>query len=226
MSTMTLTVQDGVNLLTLTNGENVNGLTLDVVNEYLQNLDKVEAYEGNSAFVLYSDDPKTFCNGINLEWLMSCNAETVTEFVTRLEDLYLRVALLNMPTVACINGNCYAGGAILASAFDFRTMRVDRGRFCYPEVNIKIPFTEVMFDIIDLNANKKALKEMALLGTAFTGEECKELDVVDNLYSLEELLPKTLEFAGELAQKDRPTYTTIKRGMRKALMAHWEARQS
>lgn len=226
MSTMTLSVQDGVNLLTLTNGENVNGLTLDVVNEYHQNLDQVEATEGNTAFVLYSDDPKTFCNGINLEWLMSCDADTVTKFVTRLEDLFLRVALLNMPTIACLNGNTYAGGAILATAFDYRTMREDRGRFCYPEVNIKIPFTEVMFDIIDLNANKKALKDMALMGTAYTGAECKDLDVVDSLYSMEELLPKTLEFASELAQKDRATFAAIKRGMRKALMAHWQARQS
>ena len=219
MSTMTLTVENGINLLTLTNGDNENGLTLDVVNEYLENLDKVEAYEGDTAFVLASDHAKTFCNGINLEWLMSAPPETAKEFVSQLEKLYLRVALLNMPTIACINGNCYAGGAILASAFDFKTMREDRGRFCYPEVNIRIPFTELMFEIINLNPNKRALKEMALLGSAFTGAESLERDVVDHLFSMEELLPKTLEMAAMLAQKDRKTYTIIKRGLRKDLVA-------
>ena len=49
--------------------------------------------------------------------------------------------------------HAYAGGALIASACDFRTMRADRGRFCFPEVDIKIPFTPIMTEIVRLLPN-------------------------------------------------------------------------
>jgi ribosomal protein L35AE/L33A len=61
-------------------------------------------------------------------------------FTLQLENMLLRLALLNLPVIAEIGGNAYAGGAILASACDFRFMRSDRGRFCFPEVHLGIPF--------------------------------------------------------------------------------------
>ena len=142
------------------------------------------------------------------------------EFVDTLEEVFYRLAMLNLPTIGCINGNCYAGGAILATAFDFRVMRDDRGRFCYPEVNIKIPFTEMMIDVIELLPNKHALKHMALTGVAKTGKECLEDNIVDALFPMESLQAGALGYAKELAKKDRSTYTTIKHSLRKNIAKH------
>ena len=137
----------------------------------------------------------------------------------------LRVGLLDMPTIIGLNGNCYAGGAIFATAFDFKFMRSDRGRFCYPEVNINIPFTDVMSAIIQLNPNKQVLKEMALIGTAFTGEECLKHQIVDHIFSQNELRPKVLEFAQAMAGKDRKTFGNIKSGLRPSLVAFKQQRK-
>ncbi|OUS23593.1 hypothetical protein A9Q99_26445 [Gammaproteobacteria bacterium 45_16_T64] len=220
MSTMDLRLEGNVHILTLTNSENDNTFTLDVLNEYLAALDEVESYKGNTALVVTCEHEKTWSNGINLPWMTSQSADDVKIFVNTLEEVFYRVAMLNAPTIACINGNCYAGGAILASAFDFKIMRSDRGRFCYPEVNIKIPFTELMIDIIDLIPNKHALKHLALTGIAKTGAECLEDQIVDALYPMNELQAATLAYATELATKDRGTYTTIKRSMRKNIARH------
>ncbi|MFQ3324204.1 MAG: enoyl-CoA hydratase/carnithine racemase [Pseudomonadales bacterium] len=225
MNTMELTIENGVHLLTLTNGDNENKLNLDVVNEYHKNLDKVESYEGNTAFVLTCDHDKTFSTGIDLEWLMGIGVTQAEEFVVQLENLMLRVGLLNMATIVGLNGNCYAGGAIFATAFDFKFMRSDRGRFCYPEVNINIPFTDVMSAIIQLNPNKHVLKEMALIGTAFTGAECAEHQIVDGIFVQQELRAKTLAFAESMTSKDRTTYGAIKAGLRPSLVAFKQQRK-
>jgi enoyl-CoA hydratase/carnithine racemase len=46
-----------------------------------------------------------------------------------------------LPTVASFNGHAFGAAAMLATAHDYRVMRDDRGYFCFPEVDINIPFT-------------------------------------------------------------------------------------
>ena len=106
MTTMNLQLTDGVHILTLTNAENGgdNRLTTEVVEEYLAALDIVEQYHGNTALLLTCSHEKTFCTGINLDWLLPLNDADRREFTTAFETLLCRLALLSAPTVACING--------------------------------------------------------------------------------------------------------------------------
>ena len=222
MSTMSLQLRNGVHILTLTNTGNGgdNRLTTEVVSEYLAALDTVEQYEGNTALLLTCEHEKTFSTGINLDWIMQLDDAGRREFSTVFEILLCRLALLNAPTVACINGNAYAGGAILASAADFRVMRSDRGRFCFPEVNIKIPFTPVTSDISQLLPNQQAVKNMMLTGVAYTAQECAELQIVDAIYPAETLQAEAFELAKTLAGKDRSSYFTIRNLLRPTITAH------
>jgi len=219
---MNLQLTDGVHILTLTNAENGgdNRLTTEVVEEYLAALDIVEQYQGNTALLLTCSHEKTFCTGINLDWLLPLNDADRREFTAAFETLLCRLALLSAPTVACINGNAYAGGAIVASATDFRLMRSDRGRFCYPEVDIKIPFTQVSSDIGQLLPNQQAVKNMMLTGVAYTGLECAELQIVDAIYPQDQLQQEAFSLAKTLASKDRQTYCTNRNLMRPEIVAH------
>lgn len=208
-----------VYVLTLINGEKDNTFNPEVLAEYHAQLDRVEASPDNAALLITSDHPKTFCNGIDLPWLLTQSPEGFQAFVTELENVFLRIAVLNLPVIAAINGNCYAGGAILASACDFRFMREDRGRFCFSEVNIKIPFTPVMVDIIRLLPDAQSLRDLALTGRAVGGFEAFKMKVVDRIFSETALFPEALAFAESMAEKHRATYTTIKRSLRPALVA-------
>ena len=223
MSTMKLEVKENVHVLTLTNNDNENKFTLDVMQEYLAALDAVESYQGDTALLICCEHEKTFSTGINLDWLIGETPEQQGAFVKALETVLFRLALLNAPTVVALNGNVYAGGAILASAADFRLMRSDRGRFCFPEVNINIPFSPLMTDIIDLLPNKHALKQMALTGIAYTGEQCKSFDIVDSIHPPDELPDAAFALANSLGQKNRVTYTTIRNGLRPAVASHRES---
>ena len=219
MTYFDLKQEDKVYVLTMINGDNDNTFTLNFLNELNGCLDEIEKSTDNAAMIMTSNHHKTWSTGINLDWLMTQAPEQFKLFVETLDKTLIRIALLNLPTIACLVGNTYAGAAIMACAFDFRFMREDRGRFCFPEVNIRIPFTEVMDEIIDLIPNKHVLKELALTGNAMGGFECKERNVVDGIYSQEELPVKTKEFAKTMAQKDRPTYTRIKHGLKPRVFA-------
>lgn len=216
MSTMQLEKHDAVFVLTLTQGSAGNLLCDEVLEEYLEAFDVIENQRGDAALVITSADPKTFCNGINLPWLM--RQKNPMAFATKLEDFLIRLGLLNLPVVTAINGNAYAGGALIATASDLRLMRADRGRFCFSEVKIKLPFTPVLLDIVRLLPNRAAMEELALTGNAWGGEECARREVVNRALHEDQVLPAAMELAADMATRDRATYTAIKRGLRSRLV--------
>ena len=218
MPAISLKKESNVFILTLDDPENDNTFKPEVFDEYDALFDEIEASTDNAALLITSSSPKTWCNGINLNWLMA-NSNEMDPFVARLERFLLRAALLNLPTLACMVGNTYAGGAIFAAAMDFRFMRADRGRFCFSEVDVKLPFSPIMTQVIQLLPNRQALNELALTGIRVGGEECLEKQIVDRIYNEDALFEKSLEYATFLAEKDRNTYRTIKHRLRHELVA-------
>lgn len=225
MPAVELTREGNAWLLRIANHDRDNTFTLDALADWHAALDTVEASAGDGALLVWSDHPKTFSNGIDLEWMLAQPADTMRRFVHKLDALFLRLALFPMPTLVSINGNAYGGGAILASAADFRFMRSDRGRFCYPEVKIRMAFTPAMLETIRLLPNPRALHRLALTSDAIGGVEALELGVVDAIHDADALFPAALAKAQELATKHRPTYTEIKRMLRADLARFVAARQ-
>jgi len=218
MSSMELTKEGAIYVLTLINGANANTITEDVVCEYNDVLDELEASTENTALILTSDDPKFWCNGVNLDWIVKQPHDYFPKFVQLLDELFLRFALLSMPAVGCLTGHTYAGGSVLATTLDFRIMRKDKGFFCFPEVDIKIPFSPIMYEILRLLTDHYALNELLLTGRRVSGTEALEMKIVSAVYPQETLFKKAMELATSLAKKDRKTYTNIKRGLRQNLV--------
>lgn len=216
MAYFTLDLQDTVYLLTMINGENGNMLDDAVLDELAQHLDTIEADPAaNRALVLASNHEKAWSNGINLDYIRSKGMPYLFEhFVPRLDGFLARIAWLNLPTVACISGNAYGGGALMASVCDFRTMRADRGRICFPEIDLKLGLSPVMVECVNTLPNEQARWEMVMTGRALGGDEAAARQIVDRALPVDALLPETLALAAQLASKDRVAYTRLKRLLR------------
>lgn len=219
MAVLDLKKDGAVFVVTMCDPQGANTYTDEVLKEHHRILDEIESSTGSGAVVLTSSHPKSWTQGINLEWLVTKSPEYFPEFKDLMDGFLIRWALLDLPTVACLTGHTYAGGAILASGFDFRLMREDKGWFCFPEVDIKIPFTPIMHEIVDLLPNKRALRDLLLTGKRIGGAEAAQLGVVDAAFPEETLFDKAMEIARVMAQKDRATYGAIKKGMRSKLAA-------
>ena len=226
MTTMKLEKEGDVHILRLQNPETGNAFTLDVIDEYHKAMDEIENSEGNTSLIITSDDPKSWCNGINLDWLNQKDDAFWEKFLGHLEDMVFRLATLPVPTMGCITGHVFAGGAIMAAGLDFRTMRSDRGWFCFPEVDIKIPFGNRLTYIIDLYPNRAALWELALSGRRVGGEEAKRRELVNDAFPQEELWEKSFAMAKMLAAKDRKTYADIKKRLKRNLINEWKLPRS
>ena len=64
-------------------------------------------------------------------------------------------------------------------AQDFRVMRSDRGFFCLPEVDLKVPFSPGVMGIVKERIETQVLHEAILTGRRIAGEEAVALRIAD-----------------------------------------------
>ncbi|MES2171901.1 MAG: enoyl-CoA hydratase/isomerase family protein [Actinomycetota bacterium] len=194
-------------MLHLGDGENrYNG---DSVRELTRLVAEVNAIEGPRSLVMVGDG-KFWSNGLDLDWLRA-NPDEAGEVLDALHDLYATILEAPYPTIAALQGHCYAGGAIMAMAFDLRFMREDRGFLCFPEVSLGIPFTPGMSALIASKLGKPASTRAMVFGTRFSGPDAAALGIVDETAAQTDLLPRAVAVATELAAASGATMGTIKR---------------
>jgi enoyl-CoA hydratase/carnithine racemase len=208
--------RDGdVFVLTLGDGENrFNAGSLAAIEACL---DEVQAAPAPRALVTTASG-KIWSNGLDLEW-MGANQEQIAAFVPRLHELLARVLELDVPAVAALQGHTFAAGAMLALAHDQRVMRADRGFFCLPEVDIRIPFTHGMNALIAARLSAHAAHEAMTSGRRYGGLDAQAAGIVDEAVEQDRVLPRAIELAAALAAKDPATLGAIKRRLYEAPLA-------
>jgi enoyl-CoA hydratase/carnithine racemase len=217
-----LTREGEVFVLDLGNGENrFNDGSLEAIERCL---DEVQAAPAPRALVTTASG-KIWSNGLDLEW-MAANQELIGEFVPRLHGLLARVLELDVPCVAALQGHTFAAGAMLALAHDQRVMRADRGFFCLPEVDIRIPFTHGMNALIAARLSKHAAHEAMTTGRRYGGLDAKAAGIVDHAVEQERVLAQAIELAAALAAKDPATLGAIKRRLYEAPLAALRDREA
>ena len=206
-----LTQHDDVYVLTMDAGENrFNRSSLDRIN---QSLDEVAAISGPAALVT-TGTGKFYSNGLDLDWAMSGQADmSFTELAVATQNLFARTLTFPHPTVAAINGHCFAAGAMWSLAHDFRVMRADRGFWSLPEISIKIPFTAGMAALIQARLAPSVAHLAMTTAHRFGGEAARQAGMVDQAVAEDEVVSTAIEIAAGLAANDPETLAAIKRTM-------------
>ena len=171
-------------------------------------LDEIEAMQGPLALVTTATG-KFYSNGLDLDWL-TANTDRWEWYVAAVHRLFARVLTLPMATVAALPGHTFAAGAMLALSHDRRVMRADRGFFCFPEVDIAIPFTPGMNALIVSRLAPATAHESMTTGRRYGGAEAAAAGLVDDAVAEDRVLPLAVEQAAALAGKRGPTLGAIK----------------
>jgi len=205
----TLQRHDDVFVLDL--GEGENRFTREWMASVTEALDEVDAAEGPRALLTVATG-KIWSNGLDLDWLVA-NMDRAVEYTGQVQDLFARALSTQYPTIAVLQGHCFAAGALLALAHDVRIMRADRGYFCLPEVDISIPFSPGMSALIQGRLSHATAHEAMTTGRRYGGAEALGSGIVSAALPLEELVPHATEWAASQAPKAGPTLRTIRTTM-------------
>ncbi|MEO8815504.1 MAG: enoyl-CoA hydratase-related protein [Mycobacterium sp.] len=155
---------------------------------------------------------KFYSNGLDLDWL-GANGERTGWYIGQVHALLARVLTLPMPTAAAIVGHAFGAGAMLAVAHDFRVMRADRGFFCFPEVDIRIPFTPGMAALIQAKLAPQTAVASMTTGRRFGGVDAAGVGIVDTTAAEGVVTSTAVELLRPLDGKDPGTLGAIKATM-------------
>lgn len=213
---MKLTTDGRVHLLTLEEDSQV--LNETTVSAWTAVLDQIGDTPGKASLVI-TGSGKSFHQGLDLPYVLGLG-EASPDFLKTVHQLFGRLLTLDLPTVAAINGHAQAGGAMIAMCTDVRIMRADRGWFRLPEVELSLPFTIVMNDLLAARIPQPALHQAMVLGRRMGGTEAAAAGVVDLAVEGEEgPLGAAMEQAEALAAYRGPVIKAIRRTLYSSLLA-------
>ncbi|GAA2059578.1 enoyl-CoA hydratase/isomerase family protein [Williamsia deligens] len=205
--TPTLDMRDSVAVITLGDDENrFSPEALDLLDTHLDS-----ARDQAGALVTVGTG-KFWSNGLDLDWLMG-HGDQLEWYVGRVHHLFERLLTFPMPTVAAVNGHAFGAGAMAAIAHDFRIMRSDRGYYCFPEVDIDIPFTPGMAALIQSKTVPTTAVDAMTTGRRYSATEAVDAGLVDATEPLDTLLDAAIARVTPLLGKNPATVAAIKSTM-------------
>ena len=213
MSIMNWVKDETVAIITMTNGENRQNLVFAKALNAM--LDEIIADKSITALIITSNDEKNFSQGIDVEWIMGQmqknEHQPVVDFINEMDIVFKKLLFYPVPVIAAINGHAFGNGSILSCACDFRFMRSDRGFFCFPEVNIGIPFRWGMNAFVKKAIPLHIFSQMQFTGNRYTAPELEHHHIiVKACANKEELMSTALTFA-KTFQKKRGIFGELKK---------------
>ncbi|MFV8318079.1 enoyl-CoA hydratase-related protein [Mycobacterium sp. 23] len=207
---MTISLSYDEKIAVLDLGDDENRFSPSFLDDINTHLDDIEA-SGAHALVTTAAG-KFYSNGLDLDWL-GAHGDQTQWYVGRVQDLLARVLTLPMPTAAALVGHAFGAGAMLAVAHDFRVMRADRGFFCFPEADIRIPFTPGMAALIQAKLTPQAAVASMTTGRRFGGADAADIGIVDATAGEGAVTAAATELLRPLGSKDPGTLGAIKQTM-------------
>jgi enoyl-CoA hydratase/carnithine racemase len=220
-----VTAEAGIATVTLNRPERYNALGRRIVDELGEALESIEGAGEVRAIVLTGAGDKAFCSGVDLKERAEMDADGRWSHNRALGAFAERLARLQVPTIAALNGLAFGGGLEIALACDFR-VAAEGARFALPEVGIGIvPGAGGTQRLPRLIGVTKA-KELILTGRRINAEDALDMGLVSKVVPRSSLMEEARSLAEEIAANsplavayakaavDLASETTIEQGLR------------
>lgn len=162
-----------------------NRLVTGFCQAFILALDIIEAKYPSGVVVTTSGIPKFYSNGLNLDHVKA----TPGFWDNSLAQVFKRLLLYPMPTVALINGHAFAGGLMTAMYHDYRIFNGSRGFLCINELEFGVPLKHAMSSIFRQKLpSPLTYRSLVLEAHRFAGPEALSVSLVDGLGGMDEVV--------------------------------------
>lgn len=186
--------------ITINRPEALNALNKETISELSSAFGEFENDNEVRAIILTGSGEKSFVAGADIKEFSDFGTEKAEELARTGQDaLFNKIENLKKPVIAAVNGFALGGGLELAMSCHIR----------YASENAKLGLPEVTLGLIPGYGGTQRLPKLVGKGLAneiifsakmIPAQRAKEIGLVNEVFSQEELLPKTNELAQTIAK--------------------------
>ncbi len=192
--------EDKISIITINRPESLNALNAQTIKELSNAIDELNNDTTCRAVIITGSGEKSFVAGADIKEFTDLGQKEAEELARNGHNsLFNKIENMNKPVIAAVNGFALGGGLELAMACHIR----------YASENAKLGLPEVTLGLIPGYGGTQRLPKLVGKGIAnemifsakmITAQKAKEIGLVNEVYSIEELLTKTKELASLIAR--------------------------
>ncbi|WP_445169363.1 enoyl-CoA hydratase [Mycolicibacterium sp. Dal123E01] len=196
----------GVRVLTMNRPEVRNALSTELFETLYAALGGADADESVRAVVLTGTDP-AFCAGVDLK-----QAQTLgMDYFGRFDKMNCMNAIVELtkPVIGAINGATFTGGLEIALACDF-LIASERAVFADTHARVGILPGGGMTARLPRLVGSGMARRLSMTGEVVDAQRAERIGLVTEVVAHEQLLPRALELADQIAEVPGPTMAGLK----------------
>lgn len=178
----------------------VNALCNDMVDEWIDLLNKLESHRSLRCLIITGGGQKAFMAGADIKELDQRDYIEGRYETRRRQDVFTRLEQLHFPVIAAVNGFALGGGLELALACTIRIAST-KAVFGAPEVNLGITPGDGATQRLPRLIGQGRAMMMILTGEKISAETSLQYGLITHLVATEELMDTALLLAKKIASK-------------------------
>ncbi|WP_297985903.1 enoyl-CoA hydratase-related protein [uncultured Chryseobacterium sp.] len=192
--------ENTITTITINRPQSLNALNAKTISELSSAMDELANDKSCRVIILTGSGEKSFVAGADIKEFSDFGQEKAEELARNGQNsLFNKIENMNKPVIAAVNGFALGGGLELAMSCHIR----------YASENAKLGLPEVTLGLIPGYGGTQRLPKLVGKGLAnelifsakmIPAQRAKEIGLVNEVYSLEELLPKAKELAETISR--------------------------
>jgi enoyl-CoA hydratase/carnithine racemase len=190
-------VENGVAIVTLIHPERRNAISLDLTQQILQCLKRLELDRSVKAIILASEGP-IFCSGHDLSELLEGNAEDQKRIFCACTRVMEKIQSVRQPVIAEVQGLATGAGCQLVATCDLAVASEDAS-FATPGVRNGLFWSTAMVALSRAIGRKRAM-EMLLTEDAISARTAAEWGLINRVVPATDLRSASQSLAERIAE--------------------------
>lgn len=213
--------QGNLAIVTLNRPEALNAFNASLRQGVTRAMGELNADDGVGGIVITGSGERAFSSGIDLKETQHVQPAELEAWFGEMCGVYQAIRLLHKPIVAALNGISAGAGFQISLVCDLRVGHPGT-RMGQPEINAGIPSVMGAF-WMSLHLGMSLNQDLSLTGRLMDAEECQRVGLLNHLVASDQLMPKALEVAAELAAKPSTAMRRTKQQFREVTQPAFDA---
>lgn len=213
-------IDDGIAVLRLHRPAAMNAINASLRTALTEQLYALDATSDVRAIVLVGSGERAFCSGQDLDESSTIDTSNLAAWLNRQHAMYQAVRDVNKPLVAALNGTAVGAGFQISLMCDLRVAHASL-RMGQPEVKAGLASIVGSY-LMSLQIGHSLNQQLSLTGELVTGARAHELGLVNDLVAADQVLPRALERARQLAALPATAIRATKQRFRERTQAGFD----